>query len=140
MAEECNNVSPNGQKALQVVADVTKDEDCIRLIQSTIDKFGKIDILVNNAGAGAFSSLNDPKIMEVYERIMKLDVRSVVYLTHLAVPYLEKTKGVIINISSVAGLKPVRMINYLRILLYLTNELLFKRLAHFSSTVWLKVH
>jgi short-subunit dehydrogenase len=34
-------------------------------------------------------------------------VRSVVYLTHLAVEYLEKTKGVIINISSIAGMKPV---------------------------------
>ncbi len=38
---------------------------------------------------------------------MKLNLRSVVYLTHLAVEYLEKTKGVIINVSSVTGLKPV---------------------------------
>src|SRR5260221_7148936 len=66
VTQQCNDVSPNGQKALQVVADLTKDEDCIRLIQSTIDKFGKIDILVNNAGAGALTSLDDPKIMEVY--------------------------------------------------------------------------
>ena len=107
VAQQCSKCSPHGLKALEVVADLTKDEDCKKLIQKTIDTFGQIDILVNNAGAGAFSSISDQKIMDVYEHIMKTDLRSVVYLTHLAIPHLEKTKGVIINISSVAGLKPV---------------------------------
>jgi NAD(P)-dependent dehydrogenase (short-subunit alcohol dehydrogenase family) len=49
----------------------------------------------------------DPLVIDIYDRVMKLNLRSVVYLTHLAVEHLEKTKGVIINVSSVAGLKPV---------------------------------
>jgi NAD(P)-dependent dehydrogenase (short-subunit alcohol dehydrogenase family) len=77
------------------------------LINSTISKFGKLDILVNNAGAGVVASIKYPSIMDSYERFMKLNVRSVVYLTHLAVEYLEKTKGVIINISRIAGMRPV---------------------------------
>ncbi len=49
----------------------------------------------------------DPLVIDIYDRVMKLNLRSVVYLTHLAVEHLEKTKGVIINVSSGLGLKPV---------------------------------
>jgi len=89
------------------VADITKDEDAKRLVDSTINEFGKIDILVNNAGAGWVTNINDPNVMENYEKVMKLDLRSVVFLTHLTIPFLEKTRGNIVNISSVGGIKPV---------------------------------
>lgn len=39
-------------QVLSVAADVTKDEDCKRLIDDTIAHFGRLDILVNNAGKG----------------------------------------------------------------------------------------
>jgi len=106
VAKQCSKVSPKGLDALEVVADVTNTDDCKRLIDSTINKFGKLDILVNNAGRGMGASISDPSIIEKYDNIMNLNVRSVVYLTHLAVEHLEKTKGVIINISSIVGLKP----------------------------------
>ena len=109
VAKQCSKVSPKGLDALEVVADVTNTDDCKRLIDSTINKFGKLDILVNNAGRGTFASISDPSIIEKYDNIMNLNVRSVVYLTHLAVEHLEKTKGVIINISSIVGLKPVSL-------------------------------
>jgi len=107
VAQECAKVSPKGLTPLEVVANITKNDDCKRLIDSTISKFGKLDILVNNAGAGALSSIKDPLVIDIYDRVMKLNLRSVVYLTHLAVEHLEKTKGVIINVSSVAGLRPL---------------------------------
>jgi len=106
VAQECKKVSPKGLIALEVVADLTKEVDSKRLIDSTISKFGKLDILVNNAGAAVPSPIKDPSIIDSYDKIMNLNVRSVVYLTHLAVEHLERTKGVIINISSVSGLKP----------------------------------
>ena len=90
-----------------MIADITKDEEAKQLIESTIKEFGKIDILVNNAGASWHSSIDNSNYMDVFDRTMKIDLRSVVYLTHLAVPHLEITKGNIINISSVAALKPV---------------------------------
>ena len=61
-----------------MIADVTKDEDCKRLVDEVVAKLGQIDILVNNAGAGAFGSIYDPKLMQTYDHMMKLDVRSVV--------------------------------------------------------------
>ena len=107
VAAECNKLSPNQVKALQVTADVTKDEDCKRLVDTTVEKFGKIDVLVNNAGAGSFSTLDSPDLLKNLDHMYKLDIRSVVLMTQLAAPYLEKTKGAIVNTSSVCSLKPV---------------------------------
>jgi NAD(P)-dependent dehydrogenase (short-subunit alcohol dehydrogenase family) len=45
--------------------------------------------------------------MQIFDTTMNTNVRSVLFLTWLAVPYLEKSKGSIVNISSVLGLKPV---------------------------------
>jgi NAD(P)-dependent dehydrogenase (short-subunit alcohol dehydrogenase family) len=107
VAKQCLSVSPKGLKPLQVIADITKDEDAKRLIETTAKEFGKIDVLVNNAGAGWLTIITDPNVMENYEQVMKIDLRAVVYLVHLAIPYLEKTKGNIVNISSVGAIKPV---------------------------------
>ncbi|CAG2117427.1 unnamed protein product [Medioppia subpectinata] len=102
-AKECLKVSPKGIKALEVTADVTKREDMRRLVDHTIKHFGKLDILVNNAGAGLNARPTDEDFYEKYEKVMAINLNSVVYLTHICVEYLEKTKGNIINISSVAG-------------------------------------
>ena len=107
VGKQCLKVSPKGLKPLEVVADVSKEEDCNRLIDSTINAFGKLDVLVNNAGRGGMSSVEDPKNLKTFDELMNLNLRSVVVLTQLSVKHLEKTKGNVINISSVAGLTPV---------------------------------
>lgn len=110
VGEKCLKLSPKGLKPLEIVGDISKEVDCQRLIDSTIEKFEQLDILVNNAGRGMASSIDSPKILEVFDELMNVNLRSVIHLTHLAVHHLAKTKGNIINISSVAGLKPVRFI------------------------------
>ena len=106
VAEKCRKIS-GGKKVLSIAADLSNDKDVRNLIETTIQEFGRLDVLINNAGVGDLSYMNDPKIMELYDKIMDLNVRSVFLLTSLAIPYLEKTKGVIINISSIASIKPV---------------------------------
>ncbi len=86
---------------------MTKEEDVQRLINATIKEYGQLDILVNNAGAGAYSNITDETVMEKFDSIIKLDLRSVVQLTHLSIPYLVKSKGTIINTSSIVGMSPV---------------------------------
>ncbi|CAG2119790.1 unnamed protein product [Medioppia subpectinata] len=76
-----------------------------RLVDQTIKHFGKLDILVNNAGAGTSASFQDKDYYERFKTTMNIDFNSVVYLTHICVKHLEKTKGNIINISSVCGLR-----------------------------------
>ena len=107
VAKECLKVSPNGTKALEVVADVTKPEDLRRLVDTTVKHFGKLDVLVNNAGAGTKAGINDKDFYEKYLKVMQINLNSVVYLTHICVEHLEKTKGNIINISSLAGMRTV---------------------------------
>ena len=107
VGKQCSEASSTGLKPLQVVADICEPEDCKTLIESTIDKFGKLDVLVNNAGAGGPGSIEDPNILEDFDNMINVNLRSVVYLTHLAIKHLEKTKGSIVNISSLAGMKPV---------------------------------
>ncbi|CAH2240051.1 3-oxoacyl-[acyl-carrier-protein] reductase FabG-like [Pararge aegeria] len=88
---------------LVLLADMAKDEDVKRIVDQTIKKFGQIDIVVNNAGLSRNGGLLEDNIMEAYDTIMNVNVRGLVYLTSLAAPYLAKTKGNVVNISSAAA-------------------------------------
>ncbi|XP_054166295.1 3-oxoacyl-[acyl-carrier-protein] reductase FabG-like [Oppia nitens] len=105
VAKQCQNVSPKQFKALEVVADVTKEADLKRLVETTIRQFGRLDILVNNAGAGLNAPLSDPGFYESFQKVMQINLNSIVLLTHLCVDHLAKTRGNIVNISSIAGLR-----------------------------------
>lgn len=95
---------------LLIIADVTKDAE--RIIDETIRHFGKLDVLVNNAGIADLSVIQN-LTMESFDRIIDTNVRSVIRLTQLAIPHLEKTKGNVVNISSLAGVRPVtNMLSY----------------------------
>lgn len=100
VAEEIKNlglVTP-----LAIVADVTEDAE--RIVDETIEQFGKLDVLINNAGIVIQDNVVQVNISE-FDRIFDTNVRSAIKLTKLCVPHLEKTKGNVVNVSSVAGLK-----------------------------------
>ncbi|XP_049694218.2 17-beta-hydroxysteroid dehydrogenase 14 [Helicoverpa armigera] len=105
--EKLNNVAKKCGKPLVLVADVSKDEDAKRIVDETLRAFGKIDILVNNAGIADPASIQSEHAMAVFDKVMTTNLRSAVYLTHLAAPHLVKTKGNIVNISSVAAYRTV---------------------------------
>ncbi|CAH2101602.1 unnamed protein product [Euphydryas editha] len=92
---------------LVIRADVANDDDARRVINETIKKFGQIDVLVNNAGmAMKNGGLLGNDMIQVYDSIMNINLRAVVHLTSLAAPHLIKTKGNIVNVSSIGGLAP----------------------------------
>ncbi|KAH7643427.1 hypothetical protein HUG17_10118 [Dermatophagoides farinae] len=107
VSNECQQLSPKKLKPLEVIADITIDDDAKRLIQSTIQMFGRLDLLINNAGYAQITSIFDPKSLDTFDKVMRLDVRATINLTLMAAPYLEQTRGNIINISSVCGTKPL---------------------------------
>lgn len=93
-----------GYEAIEVVGDVSSYEDCQKLIDETLRHFGKIDILINNAGKssrGYFGDLSP----SVFREMMEINFLGSVYPTQCALPYLKITKGNIIFISSVAGIR-----------------------------------
>ncbi|CAG2108312.1 unnamed protein product [Medioppia subpectinata] len=104
VAKQCADVSPTGVSAvLQVLADVTSEQDLQRLVTETVDTFGRLDVLVNNAGAYVMSAVYDDKFMDAFKSVLNTNLNSIVYLTHICVKHLEKTKGNIVNVSSIAA-------------------------------------
>jgi short-subunit dehydrogenase len=82
--------------------DVTKEEDCKRLIENTVRKYGIIDILINNAGISMRAGFPEVEI-NVLKRLMDVNFWGTVYCTKYALPYLLKSKGSLVGVSSVAG-------------------------------------
>ncbi|XP_054167715.1 uncharacterized oxidoreductase MexAM1_META1p0182-like [Oppia nitens] len=103
VAKQCTDVSPKQLKALQVVGDVNNEEDLNRLIETTVQTFGKLDILVNNVGVAIKTDVYKQDFYENYKNLMQTNLNSVVYLTHKCVEHLAKTNGNIINISSLVS-------------------------------------
>ena len=80
------------------------DEDYVkRLVQDTITKFGKLDVLVNNAAIATFGPFAQITT-EQWRKFMATDLEAVYFATRDALPHLLKTKGSIVNLSSVSGL------------------------------------
>ncbi|GFS62552.1 3-oxoacyl-[acyl-carrier-protein] reductase FabG [Nephila pilipes] len=104
VVESCKKAGPKDVEILKVIGDLTKEDDVKRIIEFTIDNFGKLDILVNNAGILLNGSVENCSL-DTYDEVMNVNVRSVFLLTQLAIPHLKKNKGNIINVSSIAGLR-----------------------------------
>lgn len=96
-----------GGSVLSVQADVGTMEGCQLIIDKTVEKFGGIDVLVNAAGMVVDGSVETANI-EDWDRSMDVNVKSVFLLSRLAMPYLRKTKGSIVNVASVAALKGLK--------------------------------
>ncbi|CAG2119642.1 unnamed protein product, partial [Medioppia subpectinata] len=100
VAKEVQQLSPKKLKPLEVTADLTKDEDLQHLFNETIKTYKGLDVLVNNAGLLIRGNATDTDFLANLDRNEDLDVRSSLKLIRLSVPYLAKTKGSIISISS----------------------------------------
>lgn len=85
-----------------VVADVSKEEDCRKFIESTIDTFGGIDILINNAGISMRALVEDAET-EVFRKVMDINFFGAVYCTKYALPSIISRKGIVVGVSSIAG-------------------------------------
>ncbi|XP_041970976.1 uncharacterized oxidoreductase TM_0325-like [Aricia agestis] len=104
VVEDCICVSPKKSVPLKIIGDMRKESDIELMVKKTIDEFGKIDILVNNAGVFLSGNIENASL-DQYDLIMNTNVRGPYYLTMLVVPHLIETKGCIVNVSSVAGVR-----------------------------------
>ncbi|BFZ09320.1 hypothetical protein BsWGS_12360 [Bradybaena similaris] len=87
---------------LAVAGDLTEANVRKEIIDQTVSKFGRLDILVANAGIAGESYSFSTETEENYDYVLDTNLKSVFFLIQSAVPHLEKTKGNIINISSIA--------------------------------------
>ncbi len=91
-----------GADAIFIKTDVSIESDCKWLIEKTVERYGRIDILVNNAGLSMRALFPDVDL-KVLHRLMDVNFWGTVYCTKYALPYLIKSRGSLIAVSSVAG-------------------------------------
>jgi len=87
-----------------IKTDVSLESDCKNLVEQTIEKFGKIDILINNAGISMRALFEDTEL-SVIKKLMDINFWGTVYCTKYALPFLLKSKGSVVGVSSIAGYK-----------------------------------
>jgi len=90
------------ERALAVPTDVTDAEQVKRLMARTREHFGGLDILVNNAGVGLYASVAEMAWAD-FEQMWKVNFFGVVRCIREALPDLRERRGMVVNISSVAG-------------------------------------
>ena len=104
-AEELEKVAAqvsSRSKAVSVVTDVAREEDCRNLIENAAKHFGKINVLINNAGI-SMRALFDEVDINVLKQVMEINFWGTVYCTRYAIPYLLASKGSLVGMSSTAG-------------------------------------
>jgi short-subunit dehydrogenase len=94
--------APLGKVAF-VQADMGKWEDCEKVVDMAIQRFGRLDGLIHNAGISAVGKVADLS-PNVIDEIIDTNLRGIVYLTKLALPAIRQSKGSILFIGSLAGM------------------------------------
>ncbi|EDW84035.1 uncharacterized protein Dwil_GK13928 [Drosophila willistoni] len=94
----------DGEPVLMITADMNNEADVQRIVTTTLAMHGRIDVLVNNAGILELGNIENTSL-EQYDRVMNTNVRAIYHLTMLVTPELIKTKGNIVNVSSVNGIR-----------------------------------
>jgi len=88
-----------------LVADVSVAEDCKRLVETTLARHGKLDVMVANAGIeGAAADIADYPI-DMFDRVMAVNVRGVFLTLKYAIPAMKPAGGSIVITSSIGGIK-----------------------------------
>lgn len=90
-------------RAMFVRADVSRTDDIRRLVETTVERFGRIDCLINNAGWHPPHKSIDDFSIEDFRSLLDLNLVSYFAACKFALPHLRKVKGNIINMSSLVG-------------------------------------
>jgi NAD(P)-dependent dehydrogenase (short-subunit alcohol dehydrogenase family) len=100
--KEVNRKGPGS--ALFLRADVSKPEDLRRVVETTVERFGRLDCLINNAGWHPPHRKIDDFSIEDFRSLLDLNLVSIFAACKFALPHLRKVKGNIINMSSLVGI------------------------------------
>ncbi|NUR76893.1 MAG: SDR family oxidoreductase [Thermoleophilia bacterium] len=92
-----------GARAL--AADMSKEEDCIRVVADHAERFGGLDVLVNSAGLGIAGTVESLQAKHV-DLQLGVNLRGLLIVSREAIPHLKRSKGWIVNLASIAGTAP----------------------------------
>jgi NADP-dependent 3-hydroxy acid dehydrogenase YdfG len=87
------------------VANVADEEDCLRLVAEHRERFGRIDVLVNSAGVGIGGQVGSIAAKQL-DLQLDVNLRGLVLVTQAALPLLRESRGIVVNLASIAGTIP----------------------------------
>lgn len=93
-----------GLDVLALTGDVTSLEECRAAIQATEERFGGLDVLVNNAGM-SMRGMFEQTSLELFRTVMDINFTGAVSMTRMALPQLLQSKGSVVFVSSLSGLR-----------------------------------
>ncbi|KJH51569.1 oxidoreductase, short chain dehydrogenase/reductase family protein [Dictyocaulus viviparus] len=111
VVKECVQQGITADDVLVTPIDLVADNAPKTIIQNTLDRFNRIDTLVNSAGILRSGQIIDSDI-SVYDELFNVNVRCIVRLTREALPHIIKSKGTVVNVSSINGLCPFAGVGY----------------------------
>jgi len=106
--ETVREIQATGVRAMAIQGDVSRDEDCRKLMEGAYQAFGRLDLLINNAGTTVFIPHGELEQVEEqhWDDLFATNVRGVFQCCRAAKPWMEKNGGgEIVNLSSIAGIR-----------------------------------
>lgn len=104
-SERLSNAANQLKNTYPIAADIRNEKEIKNVIEKTIERFGRLDILINNAGIL-------PRIKQLHEisesewnEVLDINLTGQFRFTKFSLPYLQKSSGAIVNVSSDAGIK-----------------------------------
>ena len=98
-------IKSEGNEAIFVKCDTSKEDDVKMMIAKTVEQYGKIDILFNNAGVMLPSMEIERMPVDEWRETFDINITGYFLVTRYAKPYLLESKGVILNNASIAGMQ-----------------------------------
>jgi short-subunit dehydrogenase len=91
-------------EVLPIAADLTRDSDRKRIVQQTLDRWGRVDVLVNNAGLGMYGDFLSAG-EEDWRQVFEVNLFALVFMTRAVLPHMQsRGGGTIVNMASIGGL------------------------------------
>jgi NAD(P)-dependent dehydrogenase (short-subunit alcohol dehydrogenase family) len=104
LRELADRIAASGGEAIALTGNLRREEDRKRIVSETVAHFGALDILVNAAGTIAYGTIENTSLSD-WRAMLEINLEAVFALMQLALPHLEKSKGNIVNVSSVTGIR-----------------------------------
>src|SRR5262249_3410138 len=96
--------SRDGNRAFVIAADLSDEKQTEECVARATEMMGGLDVLVNAAGILKAGRIEDTTL-DLWDEMMKINLRSIFHLMKLSLPHLERSRGNIVNVSSVNGLR-----------------------------------
>src|SRR5207249_228999 len=106
LEEVVAEVNKGKGQALAVPTDVTHSQDCRRAVDAAVSQFGRLDILLCSAGLSMRTYFENSDLAAM-EQVVRVNFLGTLFATYFAVPHVKKSRGSLVAMSSLAGLRGI---------------------------------